>query len=107
MAEERETRWKHCAEPECPEKVKDHYWGHVKAEGWFFSMETGDAFCPAHNPPWVAEWRERKKAKKQAGCPHFVIRKTFQADGYECRIEMDVKVSEVSSSYDKARNTVT
>ena len=52
-----------CAESDCTASVKNHYWGHVKADGWFFSKE-GPAWCPEHLPDWVPAWRERQKAKR-------------------------------------------
>ena len=59
-----------CAEPGCEATVKDHAWGKIKADGWFFT-KTGEAWCPDHNPEWVAEWRarqmrlaEQRKAKR-------------------------------------------
>lgn len=55
-----------CSATDCDESIKDHYWGRVHAgeAGWFF-QKNGDSWCPDHNPPWVAEWRSRKK--KDAG----------------------------------------
>lgn len=57
------TTYTHCSIDDCPERVADHYWGHVKAEGWFFSKD-GAAYCPQHVPEWVAGWRERKQRKR-------------------------------------------
>jgi hypothetical protein len=92
---ERETRWRYCAGPDdlggCGEKIRDHAWGHIKAEGWFFSKETGKAYCPEHNPPWVEEWR----AKKRAGCQHLLVSKSVLDQVYrckDCRTEMTVSV---------------
>lgn len=47
----------------CTATVKNHRWGRVKADGWFFTKELPDdkGYCPEHNPPWVAEWRAKKK----------------------------------------------
>lgn len=36
------------------------------AEGWFDSQKTGESFCPAHVPEWVAQWRARKQEKAGA-----------------------------------------
>lgn len=50
-----------CDQEGCDERVKNHRWGKTKAEGWFFfSRETDEAWCPAHIPTWVTQWRERK-----------------------------------------------
>jgi len=35
------------------------------AGGWFFSQKTDEAFCPEHEPAWVAGWR----AAKHSGPP--------------------------------------
>jgi hypothetical protein len=45
----------------CTAKTPGHNWGKRKAqaEGWFFTRD-GKAYCPVHNPPWVAEWRARR-----------------------------------------------
>lgn len=45
---------------ECDATIKDNKWAKIKAEGWFFSREDNKAYCPKHNPPWVAGWRARK-----------------------------------------------
>ena len=56
---------KHCSAVGCAKSIKDHYWGHVKAEGWFFS-KAGEAYCPEHLPEWVPAWRERvARAREQ------------------------------------------
>jgi hypothetical protein len=49
----------HCSADGCDATVPDHYWGKVKAAGWFF-QRNGDAWCPEHVPEWVAEWRSRQ-----------------------------------------------
>lgn len=49
---------------DCEAKIKNHAWGRIKAEGWFFSRDPDRAYCPNHIPSWVAEWRARKKEKK-------------------------------------------
>lgn len=48
-----------CSIEGCPASVADHYWGKVKAIGWFF-MRDGTAYCPEHLPEWLAEWRAGK-----------------------------------------------
>ena len=53
-----------CSDEECTETVRNHYWGRVKS-GWFFQKD-GSAWCPAHIPEWVAEWRARKAAEKSS-----------------------------------------
>lgn len=53
-----------CAERGCAASVPDHYWGLVKAEGWFFQRD-GSAWCPQHIPPWVAGWRARKTTTRK------------------------------------------
>lgn len=37
-------------------------WAHMRAsdDGWFFSRQEDAAYCPEHNPPWVADWRARQ-----------------------------------------------
>ncbi len=54
----------HCSIPECTNTIKDHAWGHIKAEGWFFPRDkTQPVFCPVHLPEWVEEWRAKQKEK--------------------------------------------
>jgi hypothetical protein len=48
-----------CSFEGCTNAIKDHLWGHIKAEGWFFKR-NGDAWCPDHIPAWVAKWRKNK-----------------------------------------------
>lgn len=51
-----------CAGPGCTATVPDHKWGRIKqGADWFFSWETGEAFCPAHIPAWVEAWRIEKR----------------------------------------------
>lgn len=56
--------WVVCDAPPCTARVKNHRWGRTKAEGWFFEKAREDrperAWCPEHNPPWVAEWRAKR-----------------------------------------------
>jgi hypothetical protein len=44
------------------ELPKEHAWAKIRAhsDGWFFSKD-GTAWCPDHNPEWVAEWRAKQK----------------------------------------------
>lgn len=43
-------------DPDCEAKIKNHAWGKIKAEGWFFSKAKGEipekAYCPDHLPEW-------------------------------------------------------
>lgn len=62
----------HCARKDdlgCTESVPGSKWAAIKAseDGWFFSREESAAYCPAHNPPWVAAWRARQAALKASG----------------------------------------
>lgn len=50
-----------CSAHDCENKVKNHYWGKVKAEHWFFQKD-GTAFCPDHVPAWVVVWRDKIKS---------------------------------------------
>lgn len=52
-----------CSQEECTTTVQNHYWARVKAEDWFF-QRSGEAWCPAHVPDWVAGWREGKKTQQ-------------------------------------------
>lgn len=47
-----------CSHEGCDEQVANHKWAKVKSD-WFFQM-TGQAWCPAHHPEWVAEWRSKR-----------------------------------------------
>lgn len=49
-----------CEQANCPNKVKNHKWGQIKAPGWFFTKTTDKAYCPDHHPDWVTLWRKRK-----------------------------------------------
>lgn len=44
----------------CDNMVRDHYWGRVKATGWFFSRDDKIAFCPEHVPEHIYVWRKLK-----------------------------------------------
>ena len=48
-----------CLADGCPNTIKNHAWGKIKAEGWFFSRD-GSAYCPEHVPEWVDAWRASK-----------------------------------------------
>ena len=48
-----------CSQADCDATVKNHRWGKIKAEGWFFQRD-GQAWCPTHVPEWVAEWRANR-----------------------------------------------
>jgi hypothetical protein len=52
---------KYCCIGDCDASVKAHYWGMVKAEGWYFNRQSGLAYCPKHAPDWVEAWRAKKK----------------------------------------------
>jgi hypothetical protein len=49
-----------CSEPTCDKTIKNHMWGKIKAEGWFFQKDDKQ-WCPDHIPDWVEEWRARRK----------------------------------------------
>lgn len=55
-----------CSRGECPKFFPDHRWGAMAAdrEGWFM-QRNGKAWCPDHNPDWVAEWRASKKQQEE------------------------------------------
>lgn len=55
-----------CAKEECPKFFQNHEWGNKQAqrEGWFM-QRNGDAWCPDHNPDWVAEWRAKRAEKNK------------------------------------------
>lgn len=55
---------KKCATPSCENMFRPHYWGTVKARGWFH-QKNGNSYCPTHKPTWVDEWRARKAEKKE------------------------------------------
>lgn len=55
----------HCSHEGCEASVKNHYWGKVKADDWFF-QKTGEAWCPEHIPEWVETWRRWKAARGPA-----------------------------------------
>ena len=53
------------SQPDCDSKIKNHAWGQIKSEGWFFTKpkdgEPSKAYCPAHHPDWVKTWRSKRK----------------------------------------------
>jgi hypothetical protein len=57
---------KFCAHSGCGDKYYPHEWGTKEAQrkGWFL-QRNGVAWCPDHNPDWVAEWRVKNKKKNQ------------------------------------------
>jgi hypothetical protein len=61
-----ESGTRSCAKEECPKFFPDHMWGNRQAqrEGWFM-QRNGLAWCPDHNPDWVAEWRAKRNSKKE------------------------------------------
>lgn len=63
MAKTKDGEWFECDQPECETKVKNHAWGYIKAEGWFFSRDGERGYCPEHVPAWVSEWRKKRKKK--------------------------------------------
>jgi len=48
-----------CDHPGCEAKIKNHAWGKIRAEGWFF-QRNGKAYCPDHLPEWVDKWRGKR-----------------------------------------------
>lgn len=44
-------------DPNCEQKIKNHAWGKIKAEGWFM-MKDDKSYCPNHIPDWVKKWRK-------------------------------------------------
>lgn len=59
----------HCARSEdlgCTASFPGSKFAAIKAgaDGWFFSRETDEAYCPPHVPEWVAAWRARKAAAR-------------------------------------------
>lgn len=46
----------------CEARIKNHYWGKVKAEGWFFSRDNKVIRCPEHVPSWYHKWTSRRKS---------------------------------------------
>lgn len=56
---------KKCSRDGCTKSYTPHHWGAKRAEseGWFL-QKNGDAWCPDHNPDWVAAWRARRKKKE-------------------------------------------
>jgi hypothetical protein len=42
----------------CQASVANNRWAKIRAHeaGWFFA-KSGEVYCPAHAPGWVADWR--------------------------------------------------
>lgn len=59
LGPKRETTYTTCSGEGCEQKIADHAWGRIKAEGWFIQKD-GNVWCPDHTPEWVEEWRARK-----------------------------------------------
>lgn len=57
----RETTYKNCSYEGCENKLPNHAWGRIKAEGWF-QQRDGNIWCPDHIPEWVEEWRKKRDA---------------------------------------------
>ena len=57
------TNQVHCHHPGCTAAHANHYWGSVKAAGWFHGRD-GTAWCPEHLPAWVGPWRQRQARKR-------------------------------------------
>lgn len=60
-----EGEWITCSEPGCEVKIKNHYWGRVKSNGWFH-QKSGESWCPAHVPDWVEAWRAKSARPSSA-----------------------------------------
>lgn len=46
----------YCDHPRCMNTIRNHCWGKIRADGWFFT-KAGKDFCPEHVPVWVEAWR--------------------------------------------------
>lgn len=55
----RETTYTECSQEGCAERLADHAWGRIKADGWF-QQKDGIIWCPEHHPAWVLAWRARQ-----------------------------------------------
>jgi hypothetical protein len=53
-----------CSSPSCAASHKTSRWDAIRAdrEGWFH-QNNGSAWCLDHNPPWLAEWRAKKRGE--------------------------------------------
>jgi hypothetical protein len=52
-----------CDEEGCENKIKNHKWGKIKAEGWVFTERWNkprEDWCPEHIPAWWAEWKRKR-----------------------------------------------
>lgn len=62
----KDGKYEQCDKPGCEEKIKNHRWARVRANGWFFfkhdtySGLTHVAYCPDHVPDWVVDWRKKR-----------------------------------------------
>lgn len=56
---------KKCSKEECSKTFTPHLWGTREAQraGWFL-QRNGDAWCPEHNPDWVAAWRAKRNGEE-------------------------------------------
>lgn len=45
----------------CPRKIRDNWWGHFRAFGWWFSPKDNIAFCPTHVPENIFVWRKHSE----------------------------------------------
>jgi hypothetical protein len=54
-----------CAQPACPETVRDSKWDMIRAQagGWFFTRDGAQSWCPAHTPEWVTAWRAAREGE--------------------------------------------
>ena len=48
-----------CNQEGCKASIQDDRWSKTRASDWFF-MRDGRAYCPAHIPSWVQNYRARK-----------------------------------------------
>lgn len=65
-----DTQWIFCELPHCTMRMRNHKWGKIQGHnaGWYMSKE-GEAFCPLHNPVWLAEWRQWRAGVDQVDPP--------------------------------------
>lgn len=54
--------YKVCDYDGCTDQTETHQWAkkNAQSQGWFF-QRNGMAWCPAHNPEWVEEWRAKQR----------------------------------------------
>lgn len=55
-----------CRVEDCIEAVDNSRWPKIRAHdlGWFFQKDD-TAWCPEHNPPWVAGWRKKQRTEER------------------------------------------